>query len=105
VDVRERTNHESRAFSFFIVALTTGDPQFEDAVRSEVGAWTPASGPDVHDLMVRVDHRAWRAPVALASAIGAASVAVLLLLSLAMVLLGPAVPGGETLKAHLVSGP
>jgi hypothetical protein len=59
----------------------------------------------VHDLMMRVEHPAWRAPVALASAIGAASLAMLLLLSLAMVLLGSALPGGEVVKAHLVQAP
>ena len=92
------------------MALETSDPQsdsqFEEALRSEVGAWTPGRGPDAHDLMVRAEHHhAWRAPVALASAIGAASLAVLLLLSVAMVLLGPALPGGEAVKAHLVSAP
>jgi hypothetical protein len=55
--------------------------------------------------MMRVEHRAWRAPVALASAIGAASVAILLLVSVAMVLLGPALPGGEAVRAHLVQTP
>jgi hypothetical protein len=87
------------------VALHTRDPRFEDALRGEVGAWTPARGPDVRDLMMRVEHRAWRAPVALASAIGAASVAILLLVSVAMVLLGPALPGGEAVRAHLVQTP
>ena len=87
------------------MALEPRDPQFEEALRSEVGAWTPVRGPDAHDLMLRAGHHAWRAPVALASAIGAASLAVLLLLSVAMVLLGPALPGGEAVKAHLVSAP
>jgi hypothetical protein len=87
------------------VTLGTTDPDFEHALRGEVGAWAPHRGPDVHDLMVRAERRAWRAPVALASTIGAATLAVLLLLSVAMVLLGPALPGGETVKAHLVQTP
>jgi len=87
------------------VTLQTGDPEFEDVLRVEVGGWTPDRGPDAHDLMVRAAHRAWRAPVALASAIGAASLAILLVLSVAMVVLGPALPGGEEVKAHLVAGP
>jgi len=87
------------------VTLQTGNQEFEHVLRGEIGAWTPHHGPDVHDLIVRAERRAWRAPVALASAIGAASVAVLLILSVAMVLLGSALPGGEEVRAHLVQGP
>ena len=87
------------------MTLETRDPDFEHVLRAEVGGWTPYRGPDVHDLMVRAQHRAWKAPVALASAVGAVSVAILLVLSVAMVLLGPAFPGGEELKAHLVQTP
>jgi hypothetical protein len=87
------------------VTFATQDPEFERALRGEVGGWAPHRGPDVHDLMVRAERRAWRAPVALASSIGAAALAVLLLLSVAMVVLGPALPGGETVKAHLVQTP
>ena len=87
------------------MTLETRDPEFERVLRAEVGGWTPYRGPDVHDLMVRAQHRAWKAPVALASAVGAVSVAILLVLSVAMVLLGPAFPGGEELKAHLVQTP
>lgn len=87
------------------MTLETRDPEFEHVLRAEVGGWTPHRGPDVHDLMVRAQHRAWKAPVALASAVGAVSVAVLLVLSVAIMLLGPAFPGGEELKAHLVQTP
>ena len=87
------------------MTLETGDQEFEHVLRGEIGAWMPHRGPDVHDLIVRTQRRAWRAPVALASAIGAASVALLLLLSVAMVLLGSALPGGEEVRAHLVQGP
>jgi hypothetical protein len=87
------------------VTPETRDQEFHHTLRAEVGGWTPYRGPDVHDLMVRAERHARRAPVALASAIGAASVAILLVLSLAMVLLGPALPGGEAVKAHLVQTP
>jgi hypothetical protein len=87
------------------VALETPDTNLEHALRGEINGWTPYRGPDVLDLMVRAERRALRAPVALASAIGAASVAVLLALSVAMVLLGPTLPGGEVVKAHLVQTP
>jgi hypothetical protein len=77
----------------------------ERMLRGEVDGWVPYRGPDVHDLIVRAQRRAWRAPVALASAIGAASLAVLLALSLATVLLGPTLPGGDVVKAHLMQAP
>ena len=87
------------------MVLEAEDPDLELALRGEVGRWTPHRGPDVLDLMVRAERRAWRAPVALASTIGAASVAMLLVLSFAMVLLGSALPGGDVVRAHLVQAP
>jgi hypothetical protein len=52
--------------------------------------------------MLRADH-SWLRPVIFASSIGAAALTVLLLLSMLMVVLAPAIPGGETIKAHLVA--
>jgi hypothetical protein len=71
-------------------------------VRTEVAAWQPRRGPDLADLMRRADH-SWRRPVAFASSVGAAGLALLLLLSMVMVVLAPAIPGGEVIKQHLVA--
>jgi hypothetical protein len=71
-------------------------------VRTEVAGWQPRRGPDLADLMRRADH-SWRRPVALASSVGAAGLALLLLLSMVMVVLAPAIPGGEVIKQHLVA--
>jgi hypothetical protein len=71
-------------------------------VRTEVAGWQPRRGPDLADLMRRADH-SWRRPVAFASSVGAAGLALLLLLSMVMVVLAPAIPGGEVIKQHLVA--
>jgi hypothetical protein len=78
------------------------DSVFAGAMRSEVAEWHPHRGPDLADLMLRADH-SWLRPVIFASSIGAAALTVLLLLSMLMVVLAPAIPGGETIKAHLVA--
>jgi hypothetical protein len=72
------------------------------AMRTEVAEWHPHRGPDLADLMLRADH-SWLRPVIFASSLGAAALTVLLLLSMLMVVLGSAIPGGETIKAHLVA--
>jgi hypothetical protein len=77
------------------------DPVFA-GMRSEVAEWHPRRGPDLADLMLRADH-SWLRPVIFASSVGAAALTVLLLLSMVMVVLAPAIPGGETIKAHLVA--
>jgi hypothetical protein len=81
--------------------MESEDTQLAAVVRAEVGGWKPDRGPDVADLMRRADH-AWRRPVALASSIGATVLAVLLLMAMLMVVLAPPIPGGETIRAHLV---
>jgi hypothetical protein len=55
--------------------------------------------------MERVERRPWRATVAVASTIGAAAVAMLLLLAVATVVLAPTLPGGEVVKEHLIQTP
>jgi hypothetical protein len=87
------------------VGFESEDRRFALAVRREVGEWRPGRGPDLRDLMERVERRPWRATVAVASTIGAAAVAMLLLLAVATVLLAPTLPGGEVVKEHLVQTP
>jgi hypothetical protein len=77
------------------------DPGFRSALRSEVAAWEPPHGPDLADLVLRADH-SWRRPIALASSLGAAALAFILLLAVLTVALAPAIPGGEVIKQHLV---
>jgi len=80
----------------------TSDPVFTAAMRSEVAAWEPLGGPDLADLVRRADH-SWRRPVALVSSVGATALALILLLSVLMVALAPAIPGGEVIRQHLVA--
>jgi hypothetical protein len=84
------------------VSHESPDPSFRSALRSEVAAWEPPHGPDLADLVLRADH-SWRRPIALASSLGAAALALILLLSVLMVALAPAIPGGEVIKQHLVA--
>lgn len=78
------------------------DPVLTGTMKTEVGTWQPRRGPDLADLMRRADH-SWSRPVAFASSVGAAALALLLLLSMVMVVLAPAIPGGEVIKEHLVA--
>jgi hypothetical protein len=51
--------------------------------------------------VLRADY-SWRRPIALASSLGAAALAFILLLAVLTVALAPAIPGGEVIKQHLV---
>ena len=84
------------------MGVESEETELAAAVRTEVGAWKPHRGPDVADMIWRADH-SWRRPVALASFVGAAVLAVLLLMATLMVVLAPPVPGGEVIRAHLVA--
>jgi hypothetical protein len=78
----------------------------EDDLREELAGWRPRRGPDLQDLMRRVESREpWRAPVALASSFAAAALGVLFLASLFLVVLAPAIPGGEVVRDHLLMAP
>jgi hypothetical protein len=82
------------------------DPEFSAALCAELREWSPRRGPDIHDLMLRAEHHAaWRAPVALASTFGVAALVALLVVSLVVVALGPAIPGGDLVRSHLVETP
>jgi hypothetical protein len=78
------------------------DPVLTATMRSELAAWDPPRGPDLADLVRRADH-SWRRPVALVSSVGATALAVILLLSVLMLALAPAIPGGEVIRQHLVA--
>jgi hypothetical protein len=71
-------------------------------MRAEVASWEPPRGPDLADLVTRANH-SWRRPVALASSVGATALAVILLLSVILVALAPAIPGGDVIRQHLVA--
>jgi hypothetical protein len=71
-------------------------------MRHEVAEWDPPRGPDLADLISRANH-SWRRPVAVVSSVGAMALAVILLLSVIMVALAPAIPGGDVIREHLVA--
>jgi hypothetical protein len=75
------------------------------AVRAEVSGWHPSRVPDLVELTDRLAD-SWRRPVAFASALGAAALAVLLLLSLVVVAEAPANMGwAGTVRDHLLHMP
>ena len=80
----------------------TPDHRFANAMRAEVAGWEPPRGPDISDLFSRADH-SWRRPVLFASSLGATALALVLLLSVLMVALAPAIPGGDVIRQHLVA--
>ena len=86
------------------------DPEHNDsdvlaALRAEVSAWRPRRVPDLVELTDRLAE-SWQRPVALASALGAAGLAMLLLLSLVVVALATANVGwAGSVKDHLINIP
>lgn len=86
------------------------DPEHTDsdvvaAIHAEVSAWRPSRVPDLVELTDRLAD-SWRRPVAMASALGAAGLAVLLLLSLVVVGLATANVGwAGSVKDHLIHMP
>ena len=86
------------------------DPEHTDsdvvtALHAEVSAWRPSRVPDLVELTDRLAD-SWRRPVAMASALGAAGLAVLLLLSLVVVGLATANVGwAGSVKDHLIHMP
>lgn len=81
------------------------DSEVVAAFRAEVSAWRPGHVPDLVELTDRLAD-SWRRPVAFASALGAAGLAVLLLLSLVVVGLATANVGwAGTFKDHLIHMP
>lgn len=86
------------------------DPEHTDsdvvtALHAEVSTWRPGRVPDLVELTDRLAD-AWRRPVAIASALGAAGLAVLLLVSLFVVALATANVGwADSVKDHLIHIP
>lgn len=81
------------------------DSEVVAALRAEVSAWRPGRVPDLLELTDRLAD-SWRRPVAFASALGAAGLAMVLLLSLVVVGLATANVGwAGTVKDHLIHMP
>lgn len=81
------------------------DSEVIAAFRNEVAGWEPKRVPNLLDL-TRSTERQWRRPVALASAMGTALLAFVLVLSVLVVVLVPGnVPGIEYVKDHLATQP
>jgi hypothetical protein len=80
----------------------TGEDEVVAALRTEVAGWEPRRVPNLADLC-RPPERQWRRPVLLASTVGAVALAIVLVASVVMVVLAPAFPGGEVIRAHLVA--
>jgi hypothetical protein len=88
----------------------TVDPEHTDrdvvsALKVEVDTWRPGRVPDLVELTDRLAD-SWRRPVAIASGLGAAGLAVLLLVSLFVVALATANVGwAGSVKDHLTHIP
>ena len=86
------------------------DPEHTDsdvvaALQAEVSAWRPGRVPDLVELTDRLAD-SWRRPVAVASALGAACLAMLLIVSLAVVALATANVGwAGAVRDHLIKMP
>lgn len=86
------------------------DPEHTDsdvmaALHAEVSAWRPRRVPDLVELTDRLAD-SWRRPVAIASTLGAAGLAMLLLVSLVVVALATANVGwAGSVKDHLTHMP
>ena len=81
------------------------DGQVVAALRAEVSRWQPRRVPDLVEL-TRPHAHAWQRPVALASALGAAGLAIVLVISMVVVLLGTANIGwAGVVKEHLIHIP
>jgi hypothetical protein len=76
-----------------------------DEFRAEVSGWGPRRVPNLLDLTQPASHH-WRQPVAVASGLGAAMLAVLLVASILVVMFVPGnIPGMEYVKDHLATQP
>lgn len=80
------------------------DEDVHGQLRAEMGAWHPARGADLRDLMRRVEREAMR-PVFLASLAGTAALALVFVLCVAIVSLPSLFPGAEAIRAHLLGVP
>ena len=81
------------------------DSDVAAALRAEVSAWRPGRVPDLVELTDRLAD-SWRRPVAVASALGAACLAMLLIVSLAVVALATANVGwAGAVRDHLIKMP
>lgn len=81
------------------------DTEVVAALQSEVSGWRPNRVPDLLELTSRLSD-SWQRPVMLASALGAAALAVVLVLSLVVVAAVPANIGwAGTVKDHLTHMP
>jgi hypothetical protein len=73
--------------------------------RAEVSGWSPRRVPNLLDLTQPPAHH-WRQPVAVASALGSAMLAVLLVASILVVMFAPGnIPGMVYVKDHLATQP
>lgn len=84
-----------------MMAADPDEHELMTTLRREVAHWSPGAGPNLRDLVHRAE-RPWRAPVALASAVAVAALTLVFLIAVVVTVLGPAIPGGEEVRAHLV---
>lgn len=75
------------------------DSDVVEAIRAEAGAWTPRRAPNLAELTA--SPQPWQGPVVWASGLGAAALAVVLLLSALLVVVHPAFPGSTELVDRL----
>jgi hypothetical protein len=71
-----------------------------EAFRAEVGRWAPGRVPNLVELTGST-RPPWQRPVVWASSVGAAALAVVLLVSAILVLVHPAFPGSSDLVERL----
>jgi len=81
------------------------DGEFVSTFRAEVSGWRPRRVPDLVEL-TRPLAESWQRPVAVASALGAAALAVVLLVSVVVVMAVPADIGwAGVIRDHLTHMP
>jgi hypothetical protein len=76
--------------------------KLRDSVHAEVAGWHPRRRPDMHDLMQRAD-TSWKRPVIVLSTAGATGLALVLVFAVALIMVAPAFPVAETIRAHLLA--
>jgi hypothetical protein len=76
--------------------------KLRDTVHGEVASWNPRRRPDMHDVMQRAD-ASWKRPVIVLSTAGATGLALVLMVAVALIMIAPAFPVAETIRAHLLA--
>lgn len=78
------------------------DHDLDDLVRNEVAGWAPRGAPDMRDVLRRADH-GWQRPVLAYSGAAAGMLALILVASLVIVLLGAHMSVTDGIRERLLA--